>query len=155
MMSLVLFSFAAAAAAQESPTISAQESEKMANSCVRVEDRERPMTELSAAARNSILACVNRQAAESLNRQLPMQIDEMTILESVAAEGTLLTYSARITMTRAELPADAAELLGESTRRYVCGTTDMVETISYGGSYRYVWIDANGQPVHQLTILAC
>ena len=113
------------------------------------------MAEMSAEQRRTMIACVMRASSAALNRQLPVNVDDSTIMESTTVDGATLTYNARINLARSELQSNAAQLLDQAARRFVCSTPDMTQTIAMGGSYRYVWIDRDGALVHRMLIDRC
>src|SRR5687768_6573155 len=137
-MGAYIWSMLIAAGAWSQPApLTEDETARIAAQCVEPALRELPMGELTAAQTRAIVACAMRNASVALNRQLPMRIDEITILESTTVEGTTLSYNGRIDLSASEIVADAAQRLEQGSRNYVCSQADMVQTMSFGGAYAY------------------
>jgi hypothetical protein len=157
---MTLFAIVAVAAlgagsAQEEAAPSNALAEQIVAACVAPADRERALEELGPAAREALLACSQARAADALRERLPMQVDEVTTMESIAVEGTMLVYTSRIALDRSDLREDAAQILDQSTRTNVCSQEDMAATLSYGGAYAYVWLDRSGNLIHRAEIRSC
>jgi hypothetical protein len=101
------------------------------------------------------LACFTREAAKHFNLRLPQQVDAKTTLQRVSAEGTILTYHYTVDLLRSELPPGALDAFKPTVRTKVCGAADMRNIISLGGSYRYVWLDRNGEAIGELLVSSC
>ena len=110
---------------------------------------------LSAAARTAALSCVARESARLISSQLPMQIDEITTLRAVAADGPQLTYLNDVEVDGAGLTTEQSEALMETTRAYVCSQPLMRAAVSVGSSYRYIWVDRTGAEFNRMTIERC
>lgn len=102
-----------------------------------------------------IVACANGITAEEMNRQLPVRVDEVTVLNRVAAEDTLFTYFSTIERAASQLSAEQRNAIAAGARAYVCAQSQMVATIRAGGAYRYVWSDPEGRPVTETRIASC
>jgi hypothetical protein len=112
-------------------------------------------TSLSAAARTAALSCVARESARLIGGQLPMRIDEITTLRSVAADGPQLTYLNDVEVDGEGLTAEQSEALMATTRDYVCSQPLMRAAVSAGSSYRYIWFDRSGAEFNRMTIDRC
>ena len=123
--------------------------------CVPPDQRTGPMDALSPAARSAMLSCLARESARLLSGQLPLRIDEITILRSVAADGPQLTYLNDVEVDAAGLTAAESEALIETTRATVCSQPVMRAAISAGSSYRYIWFDRTGAEFNRMTIERC
>lgn len=145
---------AAGAWSQPAP-LTQDETARIAAQCVEPGLGERPMAELTPGQIQAIVACAMRNASVALNRQLPLRIDEITILESTTVDGTTLSYNGRIDLGAGEIVADAPQRLERASRTYVCSQADMVQTMSFGGAYAYSWVDREGAPVHRFVISGC
>lgn len=102
-----------------------------------------------------VVACANREAARQLNPQLPLRVDEITTIVSVAAVGAEFAYNVRVNVDADSVTEAMRRALGDNTRAFVCNASDMRTTIGNGGSYRYSWSDRSGRPLHELLIARC
>lgn len=105
--------------------------------------------------RDRILGCVLAQAAIETSKDLPKKTDDITTLERIDAKGTTLSYYYSIALLRSEVPATALAGLTDDVRGKVCATAPMQQTISWGGSYHYVWKDKAGETMTELTVASC
>jgi hypothetical protein len=126
-----------------------------AGGCVSAEDQRRPASDFTLEQRRQIVSCLNAAAVQQVNAQLPRQVDALTRLDRVAADGPLITYNATIMRRASELPPNAAGQLETNTRRMVCMQPQMRQTLEFGGSYAYRWVDSQGALIHELRIDAC
>lgn len=130
-------------------------SEKIAAECVAPADYDRPMDSFTPDEREAMIACAMRRSAALLNAQMPHRVDEITTLESVDAAGTMVIYNNRVDIDAGAVRAEHRAALEQATRQHVCQQADMVQTISFGGSYRYIWRDTRGALVHDLIVNRC
>ena len=128
---------------------------RLVEACVAPADRNRTMDSLTPAERQRLLVCATRFTAGVINAQLPQRLDEITSLQSVEALGVTLVYNNRVEVDAAAVTGAQRQALERSVRQFVCGQADMTRTIGYGGSYRYVWSDRKGAPIHRVTIDGC
>lgn len=126
-----------------------------AGGCVSPEDQRRPASDFTLEQRRQIVSCFNAAAVQQVNAQLPRQVDALTRLDRVVADGPLITYNATILRRASDLPPNAAGQLETSTRRMVCAQPQMRQTLEFGGSYAYRWVDSQGTLIHQIRIDAC
>lgn len=147
---LVLTGTGAGAAAQEEPAT--EDMQAAVAGCV---PRDGHVGRPSPAERSAMLTCLARESARAISGQLPLRIDEITTLRSVAADGPELTYLNDVEVDAAGLSADQNEDLIETTRAYVCGQPLMRAAVSAGSSYRYIWFDRTGAEFNRLTIERC
>ena len=131
------------------------DTEATAAACVPPGELARPMAELTESQRRALIACANATAARQLNSQMPMRVDDITILESVEAVGTTVVYNQRANVDARNVTPAIKASIDQSVRANVCGSEDMRSTISYGGAYTYVWIDRSGNFIHRLHITGC
>ena len=119
------------------------------------------------AARHALKACLaialffaassgaagRSAAATFLRKQLPFQVDEVTTLESVASAGPLLIYNYRLTVQKEtiDVPTFQAEMR-RTLKQTACAQKGMRKIMSIGGSYRYVYLGADGQMIDEITI---
>ena len=107
------------------------------------------------AAMVDVVACANAESARQLNAQMPMRVDEVTTVESVAAVGAEFVYYVRVDVDAATITGAIRDNLSAGTRNYVCNAADMRRTIGNGGSYRYRWSDRSGRAVNEVLIDRC
>jgi hypothetical protein len=105
--------------------------------------------------RQQIIGCINEQAARQIRPSLPLQIDPVTKLVAIDAEGAVLTYTNRVESARDQLPANVGELLERQVRTTACGSPQMRQTIELGGAYRWRWNDQSGHEIHSAQIDHC
>ena len=142
----------AAAQKTQSPNI---DTSGVSAACVAAGEENRPLASLSAAARLALIECANRYAAQQINARTPMRVDDITTLESVTTSGPTVIYNQRVNLeARAVTDAMKAQL-SQTVTANVCGSEQMRNTISYGGAYRYIWIDRAGTFVHRLDVTRC
>ena len=109
----------------------------------------------SAEDMRRVISCATAVSAEEINRQLPLRVDELTVLNRVEAQGMNLTYFQTVSIPAAQVTAEGREAVISGTRGNVCRSQDMALTIQRGGSYRYVWADPNGQIIAETRIASC
>ena len=150
----ILLSTPSLAAAQraEAPEV---DTSGVAAACVRPGQEQRPIMEMPASERLALVACANRYAAQQINRQTPMRVDEITTLERVETSGTTVIYHQRVEVDGANVTTAMKQNLDQSVRAHVCGSEQMRNTISYGGAYRYMWTDRSRAFLHRLDITRC
>jgi hypothetical protein len=93
------------------------------------------------------------EAARYLNAQAPIQLDEITTLESAETDHIVMIYNNKVArdaseFERATFEAERRTFLVE----FVCGNDDMVITLDAGGSFRYNWVDKSDQFIGTVTI---
>jgi hypothetical protein len=125
----------------------------MVNNCISPADQQRPLADITPEQRRTVVACINAAAVQQINGQLPRQIDQVTRLDRVTSEGTLLTY--QYTVTAPNLPPNIGTQLQAMTRTTVCGQPQMRQTLELGGAYAYRWVDANGREIATARVDAC
>jgi hypothetical protein len=142
----------APAAAQDSAN--AADAAAVATACGGEVSHEQ-FVQLPLAERVAKLSCFTREAAGRFNTELPKKIDDATTLESVSAQGTQLTYHYRVSFARADLKPGALDAFKPTVTDKVCNAEDMRSIVSVGGSYRYEWLDRNGEAIGALVVDRC
>ena len=150
----VLLSTPALAAAQktEAPQV---DTSGVGAACVAPGDESRPLSAMSTAERHALIECANRYAAQQINAQTPMRVDDITTLESVTTSGTTVIYNQRANVDVRDITAPIRAQMDQTVRRNVCASEQMRNTISYGGGYRYIWVDRAGAFIHRVDITRC
>lgn len=123
--------------------------------CLSPEDARRPPSDFPPEQRRQIVGCINAQLARQVNPQLPRMIDEITRLDRLSTEGSMLSYSYTVMRPASTLPANAAQLLEQQSRSFACSQPATRQTIQMGGAYGYRWVDSQGALIHQVRIDAC
>ncbi len=123
--------------------------------CMSPEEERTPAVQFAPERRLQIIACIQAQAAQQVRPQLPQQVDPMTTLADISAEGTMLTYHQTVNLDATTTSAATLEQIEARVRAYVCGQSQMRETIDMGGGYTYRWTDRNGRPLHEVRIDRC
>jgi hypothetical protein len=123
--------------------------------CISPADMNRPMADFSPAQRQQMVGCLNAATASQVNRQLPRQIDEITRLDRLSTEGAVLTYHYSILRPASSLPPHVGDQLAVATRRLTCANPQARQTLEFGGSYAFSWVDNQGVLIHEMRIDAC
>jgi len=131
------------------------DTERLSQTCLRPGDANRPIAAFSDAERIELIACANREVVRVMTPRLPIQVDALTSLTSVVANGPMLTYNSRVDIDASQLAPAQIQQLHQATRTNVCGQAPMRQTISMGGAYAYVWTDRNGRSLPPLRIDSC
>ena len=153
ILSLVVAGLLAASAqAQTQP--SDADGAAVAAACGGEVQREQLMA-MPKAKRVEKLSCFTREAAKRFNKTLPQKVDDVTVLQRVSAEGTILTYYSAVNVLKSDLPAGALEAFKPKVHQQVCAAADMKLIISVGGSYQYRWYDKNAEAIGETTVSSC
>ena len=123
--------------------------------CMTPAEETTPGAQIPPERRRQIISCIQAQAAQQIRPQLPQQVDPMTRLTDISAEGPMLTYHQSVDLDAETVTPDMLEQIEERVRAYVCGQRQMRETIDLGGGYAYRWSDKNGRPLHEIRIDRC
>lgn len=123
-----------------------------AGACLSPGDMNRSPSEFTPDQRRQIVACMNAQLAAQINPQLPRQVDEITRLDRIEANGPTVTYNYTVLQA---LPANAGPQIETMGRRMVCSQAAMRQTLQMGGAYAYRYVDSGGALIHQFRIDAC
>lgn len=123
-----------------------------AGACLSPSDMQRSPADFSPDQRRQIVACMNAQLAAQINPQLPRQVDQITRLDRIEANGPTVTYHYTVLQ---DLPANAAQTIEQMGRRLVCSQAAMRQTLQMGGAYAYRYMNSQGGLIHQFRIDAC
>lgn len=123
--------------------------------CLPPSDINRPVSEFSQEQRRQLVACMNTAAARQLNAQLPRQLDEYTRLDRLTTDGPLVTYFYTVLRNPPGVGADLGARLEVSTRTATCANPQARQTLEFGGSYAFRWVDNQGALIHEMRIDAC
>ena len=113
------------------------------------------MSAISRRQIHAMVGCANGLVAGRINSITPAEVDPLTTLVSAEATGTALPSNYRVDLDARAVTDDQRRAIERSTRAMSAPRPDMVRTIGYGGSYRYVWRDRAGVPLQQLLIDRC
>lgn len=92
-------------------------------------------------------------SAKEFRKQLPLQIDEVTILQNVVNVGEMLIYHYRMSVAKDDIDVGYFhEEMTESLEYNVCNQKEMSSVLSMGGSYRYLYIGSGGKTIDEITI---
>lgn len=125
------------------------------NTCVSPGDAQRPASSFSPEERLRIVTCFNTQTADQLNPQLPRQIDQITRLDRVGAEGPVLNYYYTVSLAAASLGPNAAQQIEAGTRRQSCSQPGVAQSLEMGRIYAYRYVDKDGQLIHSFRLTSC
>lgn len=152
---LTIGSILAATAASAAPQPATVDTDAVVRACVPADQLDRPMNEFSPRERAAMVACWLRASADQIAGQLPLRVDNVTVLQSVTAEGQQVTYQYEVSVDSAQIDDARRAALIQSTRDFVCGRENMRTTMSYGGSFRYIWRDQAGIEITRTVIDRC
>lgn len=120
-----------------------------------------PVADAVKVAAEADLETNGKQTVESLqkiganvaNKGLPKRIDEVTILETVTAEGVVVIYHYELDINALKMDAKLfiSAMEGVLVDR-VCTINSMIETMDKGGVYRYSYISSDGFFVGEVDI---
>ena len=113
-----------------------------------------PVSTIPRARLMEGLHCIQVLIARQINSVAPLTVDEVTTLVSADAVGPTLQYHYRLDTDAARFTAAMRDGLSASTRSAACAAS-LRRSIALGASYRYIWTDRQGRPVHQLLIERC
>lgn len=125
------------------------------NTCVSPGDAQRPAASFSPEERLRIVSCFNTQTAAQLNPQLPRQVDQITRLDRISAEGPLLTYYYTVSAPAASLGPNAGQRIEAGTSRMVCSQPGVRQSLEMGRIYAYRYVDSQGQLIHSFRLSSC
>jgi hypothetical protein len=86
-----------------------------------------------------------KSAVADLKALLPRRIDHRTVITDAYAKGTTFTYVYEIDTKDYQYPGTLDEHLKKTTATKVCGTSNMRNALSDGGTFRYEYRDSNRQ----------
>jgi len=92
-------------------------------------------------------------AAKELRKQLPVQVDERTILQNVLSVGKTLQYHYRMQMTKGDIDYHNFHRdMSGKLKNYVCLEKNMRFTLDNGGAFKYIYTGSDGLLIDQITI---
>ena len=101
------------------------------------------------------IAADNELSVSNLAGKLPSQIDEMTVLEAVRADGKRLTYDYTLDLVDYYLYPDFEQVMTKSLRDEVCSRPLLPQFFASGAVFEYVYTDHAGRPVSTIRIDSC
>ncbi len=87
-------------------------------------------------AKEEIIANSLAETAKKLNKQMPIRIDEITIVSSVLTVGTTIIYNYQVDLSVQEI-LEGHEQLEKTTINNVCTHPDTLKLINNGASMHY------------------
>lgn len=92
-------------------------------------------------------------AAVELRKQLPIQIDEITTLQTVVSAGKTLIYHHRLSLKKSDVDIDYfIAKMRENLKNNVCQQKQMKSILDKGGNYAYSYLSADGLFIGEITI---
>ena len=92
-------------------------------------------------------------AAAEVRKQLPIQIDEITTLQTVFSAGKTGIYQYRLSLIRGDIDVDYfIAKMRENLRNNVCQQKQMKYILDEGGDYKYVYMSSDGLLIGEITI---
>ncbi|WP_085905600.1 type II secretion system pilot lipoprotein GspS-beta [Kiloniella majae] len=94
-----------------------------------------------------------QEAAAQINKNLPMQVDELTTLEAVSSEGAALVYNYKVDVKKDETDLDVfTSEVKKNLMATMCGKEPFSKLYSAGASYIYLYSDTSGDELTEITI---
>lgn len=103
----------------------------------------------------AIIACVFTNTSSQMDAELPKKVDDITALVAISSDGPTLKYIYVLDVALADVRQSNIDSLRAATRQNACSKPDMVQTMGYGGSYFYRWVDRQGSLITSMTIKGC
>ena len=96
------------------------------------------------------------QAAQTLSKQLPIKIDDITTLYSVVAAENALIYNYRMDVKKENIDIVAFHNgMTKQLNNNVCGNKKMKWSIGKGARYKYLYTGQNGLFIDEITVDKC
>tara|TARA_E500000305_G_scaffold99084_2_gene91050 strand:+ start:2065 stop:2625 length:561 start_codon:yes stop_codon:yes gene_type:complete len=110
--------------------------------------------EYEESKQNSVLVEGQRMAAEQLRRQLPIRLDEVTVLQAALSADEALIYVYRMDLSKKEMmELGFEEVQKKNLIINVCGQKQMRQTLGMGGEYVYQYFSNDGINVAEIRII--
>ena len=118
-------------------------------------EQNRPLRTIGPDRRRALVVCANRHIARQLNAQTPLRVDDVTTLQSVVAMDAVLLYNQSVEVDVQDVTSGDRTRMEATIRSNVCSLSEMRLTISFGGTYAYIWSDRSGRLIHRVRIDRC
>lgn len=92
---------------------------------------------------------------ERENGRTPHQVDEVTVLETVEHDGTVMRYFYRLDADASQLPSSFSTSIESSIKEELCSRPMMPEFFSSGARYQHIYLDRAGKRAAAVTINVC
>jgi len=98
----------------------------------------------------------NLASAEQINRDSPVQIDEITALVSAKANREVLTFKYRVSTPAEEFDLRIAEAsLYQASKNEICEKPLLPRLFAAGGVYRFIYLDPDGKTIADFQVDQC
>ena len=92
-------------------------------------------------------------AAKEMRKQLPIQVDEFTVLQNVLSMNTTLQYHYRLDAMKAEIDVSGfSAAMKEAIVASACSDDGMRHVLNNGGEYSYIYTGAGGDIISKIYI---
>lgn len=92
-------------------------------------------------------------AAVEIRKQLPIQIDEITTLQTVMSAGKTLIYTYRLSRKKSDMDIDYfIANKRENLKSNVCQQKGMKSILDKGGNFTYSYLSSDGLYIGEITI---
>lgn len=137
------------AGAQDIPTAESL-SDAVGTACVN------PITmDMPAAERQAAMACSMRALAVELSRSVPIRLNEITTVVRVTSSGGQITYHNRVDADPDLFTDSYWNPVKADIARNTCTERASSNIIAFGGSFRWLWIDRDGNTMTELVVDHC
>ncbi|WP_085899554.1 hypothetical protein [Kiloniella majae] len=91
--------------------------------------------------------------AAEMNKNLPLQVDELTTLEAVTNEGSALVYNYKVNVNKDDTDLDVFNSeIKKTLKATMCDKEPFTTLYKGGASYVYIYADAVGEELTEITI---
>lgn len=98
----------------------------------------------------------NMNSAKTLNEQAPKRLDDVTVLESVKANGNELQFNYTIDADASQIDKHKlSSLVLRDNRERICREAMGKRLIEGGASYRFAYLDRLGRPILNVQLTSC
>ncbi len=101
-----------------------------------------------------VVADLKSEAAQ-INRSVPANLDELTILTGARAEGLNLKYEYKLTVLKDEINPNFAKLIFSDIKKRQCSRPLVPQLIRAGAKFQYYYSDKSGRYVGGVEISSC
>ena len=91
-------------------------------------------------------------AAQEIRKQAPIQIDEITTLQSAHSVGKTLIYNYRLSLRKSDINDNFVAEMRKSLKHNVCQNKGMRITLNIGGEFTYIYLSLDGLLIGEIKI---
>jgi hypothetical protein len=99
-----------------------------------------------------VLEKAQEMAAQEIRKQAPIQIDEITTLQSAHSVGKTLIYNHRLSLRKSDINDNFVAEMRKSLKHNVCQNKGMRITLNIGGEFTYIYLSLDGLLIGEIKI---